>query len=151
MAAPAVAVLLRYRVHHMAETLRTVGRWLLGLFLSAAGLAHLTVQRSEFQAQVPEWFPVDVDLVVVVSGLVEIALGLALLFLTRHRVVIGWLVAGFFIIIFPGNIAQYVEGNNAFGLDTDRERLIRLFFQPLLVAWALWSTGAWRAWRSRPR
>lgn len=135
----------------MGETLRTVGRWLLGLFLSAAGIAHLSVQRSEFQAQVPEWFPIDADLVVVVSGLVEIALGLALLFLSRYRTLVGWAVAVFFVIIFPGNIAQYVEGNDAFGLDSDRERLIRLLFQPVLVAWALWSTGAWRAWRSRPQ
>jgi uncharacterized membrane protein len=84
----------------------------------------------------------------VVSGLVEIALGLALLFIVRHRTLVGWVVAAFFVIIFPGNIAHYVEGNDAFGLDTDRERLIRLFFQPVLIAWALWSTGAWRAWRS---
>lgn len=49
--------------------------------------------------------------------------------------------------IFPGNVAQYVEGTDAFGLDSDRARLVRLFFQPLLVAWALWSTGAWRYWR----
>ncbi len=132
----------------MGETSRTVGRWLLGLFLLTAGIGHLSVQRSEFQAQVPDWFPLDADFVVVVSGLVEIALGLALLFVIRHRPLVGWVVAAFFVVIFPGNIAQYVEGTNAFGLDTDRERLIRLFFQPVLIAWALWSTGAWQAWRS---
>lgn len=131
----------------MGETLRAAGRWLLGLFLLFAGIAHLTVQRSEFQAQVPEWVPVDADLVVVLSGLIEMALGLALLFLTRHRTLVGWLVAGFFVAIFPGNVAQYLEGTDAFGLDTDRERLIRLFFQPVLIAWALWSTEAWRARR----
>lgn len=136
----------------MGETLRTAGRRLLGIFLVAAGIAHLTAQRGEFQAQVPEWFPIQADLVVVISGLVEIALGLTLLFLARYRIVVGWLVAVFFVVIFPGNIAQYVEGTDAFGLDTDRARLIRLVFQPVLIAWALWSTGAWQAWRSgRPR
>ncbi|MFP5487820.1 MAG: DoxX family membrane protein [Acidimicrobiia bacterium] len=120
---------------------RDVARWLLGAALVLAGTGHLTFQREEFQAQVPEWFPVDADLVVVLSGVVEIVLGLALLLLGRYRVAVGWVVAAFFVVIFPGNVAQYVEGTDAFGLDTDTERLVRLFFQPVLVAWALWSTG----------
>lgn len=127
----------------MFESLRTPARWLLGATLVATGTAHLSVQREEFQAQVPGWFPIDADLVVVASGVVEIALGIALLFLARHKVVVGWVVAAFFVVIFPGNIAQFIEGKNAFGLDTDLERFIRLFFQPVLVAWALWSTNAW--------
>jgi uncharacterized membrane protein len=133
------------------EPLRTAGRWLLGLALIGAGTGHLTTQRKEFQAQVPDWFPLDADLVVLASGVVEIALGLSLLALPRHRVLVGWVVAGFFVVIFPGNIAQYLEGKDGFGLDTDAARLTRLFFQPVLVAWALWSTGAWRAWRSAQR
>ena len=43
-------------------------RILLGLALITAGLGHLLWSRTEFQAQVPEWFPVDADLVVVLSG-----------------------------------------------------------------------------------
>lgn len=128
----------------MTESLRTVARWLLGAALIAAGVGHLSVQRQEFQAQVPGWFPIDADLVVIVSGVVEIALGLALLLPARHKVLIGWIVAAFFVIIFPGNIAQFIEGKDAFGLDTDLERFVRLFFQPVLIVWALWSTGAWR-------
>lgn len=126
---------------------RTVARWLMGLALGAVGVAHLTVAREEFQAQVPSWTPVDADLVVVGSGVVEIALGAALLTQRTHRHKVGWLTAAFFVAIFPGNIAQYVEGTDAFGLTTDSARFRRLFFQPVLVAWALWSTGAWRAWR----
>jgi uncharacterized membrane protein len=129
------------------DALRTAGRWLLGAALAGAGLGHLTAQREEFQAQVPEWFPVDDDLVVVVSGVAEIALGAALLAWRGRRAELGWVAAGFFVVIFPGNIAQYVEGTDAFGLNTDRARLARLFFQPVLVAWALWSTGAWRELR----
>jgi uncharacterized membrane protein len=130
------------------DRIRDVGRWTLGATLVLAGVSHLTFQRDEFQAQVPGWFPLDVDAVVIASGMVEIALGIALLVLVRRRVVVGWVVAAFFIGIFPGNIAQWVDGVDAFGLDTDAKRFIRLFFQPLLVAWALWSTGAWRAWRT---
>ena len=123
---------------------RTVLRVLLGAGLLLAGTGHLTFQRQEFQAQVPLWVPLDADFVVLASGVVELLLGAALLFLGRWRVVVGLTVAAFFVAVFPGNVAQYVEHRSAFGLDTDQARFIRLFFQPLLVLWALWSTGAWR-------
>jgi uncharacterized membrane protein len=126
----------------------TLLRWLLGGALIGAGIGHLTAQREEFRAQVPGWFPVADDAVVVGSGIVELALGAALIGLPRHRVLVGTVVAVFFVVIFPGNIAQWVEGTDAFGLDTDAKRFARLFFQPLLVVWALGSTGAWSAWRS---
>lgn len=128
---------------------RTVGRVLLGGLLALAGTTHLTVAREEFQAQVPSWVPVDADLVVVGSGVVEIALGAALVVAPRrYRPWVGAAAAAFFVAIFPGNVAQYVEGNDGFGLDTDAKRLARLPFQGLLVLWALWSTGAWRTWRA---
>ncbi len=129
--------------------IRTSARWLLGAVLLFAGTAHLTFARDEFVAQVPSWLPLPVDVTVVASGIVEIALGLALVVLGRFRVVVGWIVAAFFVVIFPGNIEQFVRGTDAFGLDTDLARGVRLLFQPLLVTWALWSTGAWRAWRTR--
>lgn len=126
-----------------------LARILLGLALTAAGVGHLTVLRAEFQAQVPPWLPLPVDLVVVGSGVVEILLGLGLILLWRARwpMAVGWAAALFFLAIFPGNIAQFTEGRDGFGLDDDVARGIRLLFQPVLVAWALWSTGAWSAWR----
>ncbi|MBB3157660.1 putative membrane protein [Microbacterium proteolyticum] len=130
---------------------RTLARWLLGAALVFTGTAHLSFARDEFVAQVPSWLPLPVDATVVASGVVEIALGLALLVLRRQRVAVGWIVAAFFVAIFPGNIEQFVRGTDAFGLDTDLARGIRLLFQPLLVVWALWSTGAWKAWRTRRR
>jgi uncharacterized membrane protein len=131
----------------MHDRLRTAARLVLGLALAYAGASHLWWAREEFRAQVPDWLPLDVDLVVVASGVVEIVLGAALVLLPRHRVVLGWLTAAFFVAIFPGNISQFVDGDDAFGLDSDLARAVRLLFQPLLVAWALWSTGAWRSWR----
>jgi uncharacterized membrane protein len=126
------------------ENLKKVFRILfqaaLGVFLLYAGTLHLTTRRSEFQAQVPSWLPVDADFVVIASGVVEIALGLSLLILRKWRRQVGILTAIFFVLIFPGNIWQYIDGIDAFGLDTDRDRFIRLFFQPVLVLWALWST-----------
>ena len=123
---------------------------LLGGFLVLAGLGHLSVQRQEFLAQVPVWLPIDGDLVVVISGIVEIILGAGLIILPgRYRVIVGWATAAFFVIIFPGNISQFVNRIDAFGLNSDLSRFIRLFFQPILVIWALWSTGAWQAWVNR--
>jgi uncharacterized membrane protein len=125
-----------------------VFRILLGLFLLITGTAHLSFLRMEFLAQVPNWVPLDRDLVVILSGIAELILGAGLITLPgMYRVINGWLVAVFFVAIFPGNISQYLNGIDAFGLTTERARFIRLFFQPVLVAWALWSTGAWRAWR----
>ena len=123
---------------------RTLARWLLGAALVFAGTAHLTFARDEFVAQVPSWLPLPVDVTVVASGIVEIALGLSLVILRRRRVAVGWIVAAFFVAIFPGNISQLVTRTSAFGLDTDAKRWLRLPFQPLLVFVALWSTGAWR-------
>ena len=121
----------------------------LGLFLAFAGTSHLTFARDEFQAQVPDWVPLDKDTVVLLSGIAEVGLGSALALLPSRRIPVGLAAAAFFIAIFPGNISQYVTQTDGFGLDTDQKRLIRLFFQPLLVVWALWSTGAWRAIRNR--
>jgi uncharacterized membrane protein len=131
--------------------MRTAARILLGLLLLIAGAAHLTFAREEFQAQVPTWLPLDADLVVLASGVIELALGAALIVARRHRALVGWMTAAFFVAILPGNVAQWVEGRDAFGLDTDEARLARLFFQPVLVVWALWSTGAWGAWQDRRR
>jgi uncharacterized membrane protein len=124
-----------------------VGRLLLGLMLVNSGVAHLTYLRQPFHAQVPPWVPLNPDLVVVLSGYVEIILGLSLVGLYRVKAHMGIIAALFFVAVFPGNIAQYTEHRAAFGLETDTARLVRLFFQPVLVAWALWSTGAWRAIR----
>ena len=128
----------------MSQLARTTARVLLGTAMVGAGVLHLTTQRQEFRAQVPTWFPLDEDLTVIASGAVEIALGAAFVALPTRRRLVGGLLAAFFVAIFPGNIAQYVEGTDAFGLDTDRARLVRLFFQPLLVLWALWAGSVLR-------
>lgn len=124
------------------EIIRNAMQVLLGAALMYAGISHLTTSRLEFQAQVPNWVPLSADFVVLASGVVEILLGLSLASL-KYRKEVGIATALFFIAIFPGNISQYINGIDAFGLDSDRDRAIRLLFQPLLVIWALWSTGAW--------
>lgn len=128
----------------LGSWLRAISQVGLGLFLASAGYSHLTVSRLAFQAQVPTWLPLDPDFVVLASGVVEILLGVALLLLWRIRAYVGLVVALFFIAIFPGNINQFVNGIDAFGLNTDMARGVRLLFQPVLVLWALWATGAMR-------
>lgn len=120
---------------------RTIGRVALGAFMVFAGIGHLTFARTEFQAQVPEFVPLPPDVTVLLSGVVEIILGAALILLKKRRTLVGLLLAGFFVVVFPGNLAQWVHHRDAFGLNTDEARLTRLFFQPILIFWALWSTG----------
>ena len=130
---------------NVISALKPLLQLLLGAFLTSAGISHLGSNRTEFLAQVPTWLPLNADFVVVASGIVEITLGISLItttfILTQYRKKVGIVVAIFFILIFPGNINQYVNNIDAFGLDTDQKRLIRLFFQPLLVIWALWVSG----------
>ncbi|ADO72247.1 DoxX family protein [Stigmatella aurantiaca] len=130
-------------------TAQSAARGLLGTFMTAAGTGHLTFARSPFQAQVPDWVPMDKDTVVLLSGVVEIGLGLSLIFNTRHKVPMGLGLAVFFALVFPGNLHQYAKRISAFGLDTDTKRFVRLFFQPVLMGWALWSTGAWKVLRQK--
>jgi uncharacterized membrane protein len=133
------------------KALGVISQMTLGAVLLAAGTGHLTKQREEFQAQVPEWFPADPDLVVVVSGVVELALGAALVATWKQpaRALVGTAAAAFFVAVFPGNIGQYTGHVDAFGLDTDTKRAVRLVFQPVLVAWALASTDAVQVFRER--
>jgi uncharacterized membrane protein len=136
---------------NQAETslIQNIFRIILAIFMIYAGFSHLTFNRIDFQAQVPDWVPLSKDLVVILSGIVEMGLGLGLAFWKKERVKFGWALALFFILVFPGNVAQYVDGKDAFGvLDSDGARLRRLFFQPVLIVWALWSSGAYKAWKT---
>lgn len=127
--------------------MKRVLRYVLAAFMGVAGIGHFVAWES-FLAQVPPWMPWP-RAVIVVSGVIEIAFALGLVLARRRLPVVGWLLAGFFVVIFPGNISQYLTGTAAFGLDTDAARAVRLLFQPVLVVWALWCTGAWRARRQR--
>lgn len=130
---------------------RSIARVVLGGGLIFAGVGHLTVNRIDFQAQVPDWVALDKNVVVILSGLVEIALGVALIFVRRHRALLGLATGLFFIAVFPGNISQFIDGDDAFGLNSDSARRNRLFFQPVLVAWAWWSTDAFSVIRRSGR
>lgn len=124
-------------------------RTLFGLFLIFTGTGHLTFMRTAFLAQVPNWVPMHPDTVVVLSGVVELVLGLALIFLYNQQTIVGWIVALFLVAVFPGNIAQLVNHNYAFGLNSDALLWLRLLLQPILIALVFWSTGAWHQWKNK--
>ena len=127
-------------------------RIILGAFMLYAGIGHLTFLRAEFQAQVPTWLASSenfMDIIVLASGAVEIAFGALMILGGKLKVKTGIALAVFYVLIFPGNINQYVNEIDAFGLNTDNQRLIRLFFQPLIILWALWSTGAIKFLKNR--
>lgn len=122
--------------------MKTLIRIALGLFMILAGIGHLTYARETFQAQVPDWIPLSKDFTVLASGVVEILLGLAMVFLVKKKKYAGLALAIFFVLVFPGNISQYLEHRDGFGLDTDTKRLVRLLFQPVLIFLAIYSTDA---------
>ncbi|MBB6126078.1 DoxX family protein [Mucilaginibacter lappiensis] len=124
------------------ENIKEIARILLGTSLIFAGISHITFARKDFKAQVPDWVPLKKDDTVVYSGIVEIALGSALVFTPeKHKRKVGKIAAAFFIGVFPGNISQFTHKRSAFGLNSDNKRFVRLLFQPMLVYWAIKSTG----------
>lgn len=135
----------------MSKVFRNIAQVVLGAALAFAGFKHLTSSRLEFQAQVPTILKSQADFIVLASGVVEISLGLGLIALWKYRVQIGALTALFFTAVFWGNISQYLNHTDAFGLNSDTSRFIRLLFQPPLVMWALLSSGAWAKWRQSRR
>ncbi|MGC5222942.1 DoxX family protein [Micromonospora sp. DT81.3] len=123
---------------------RGIALWALGGLLGVAGATHLTWGRRGYRIVVPDWATaltrLDKDAIVVGSGVVELMLAGALVALPRERTRIGWLVAAFFVAVFPGNFHQWQTGRSAPLLRTDRARFVRLLLQPVLVAWAIWGT-----------
>ena len=116
----------------------------MGLMMIVAGIGHLTFVRKTFQVQVPDFVPFSKDFTVLVSGVVEILLGLSLLFAGKKKKQLGLFLAIFFVLIFPGNIHQYTEKLDGFGLNTDAKRLGRLFMQPVLIALVFYATDGWK-------
>lgn len=140
-------IIEKIQTENKSTTAQNIGRFLLGSFLTYTGIGHATFLRKEFLAQVPPWLPLEPDTVVLLSGVAEIGLGLSLILVSKQRKKVGWATAAFFMAVFPGNIAQLVEHRDAFGLNSDTARWLRLPLQPALIFLALWSTGAWQSWR----
>ena len=118
--------------------LRAFGRAAIAAILLVAGFGHFNSVDS-FRAQVPPFLP-NPELIIYVSGVVELLLATALLLARQHRATVGLVAAAFFVVVFPGNISQFVTHTDAFGLNTDVARFVRLLFQPVLIWLSIWST-----------
>lgn len=124
--------------------IRALARWILALALGAIGIVHFVSTRG-FRVVVPDWATkatrLDKDAIVIASGAAEVALAVGLLALPKERGRMGVATAAFFVAVFPGNVHQWRTHRSTPGLDTEVRRFGRLFLQPLLVLWALWSTA----------
>ena len=117
-------------------------RLLLGFVLVIAGTAHLTFARESFLAQLPTWLPLPPDATVLLSGTFEISLGLAFIAVVKYQRQVGIAAALFFMLVFPGAVANFIEHADVNGFTSEFARGIRLVLDPLLAVWALWSTRA---------
>jgi uncharacterized membrane protein len=127
---------------------RAIARWTIAAGLVVAGIAHF-VALDAFLMLLPSWVPWP-EVIVLLTGVMEVAFGAALVAVPpgEGRRSVGWALAAFLVVVFVGNISQAVSGADVFGLDTDVERWGRPAFQPLLIAWALWSTDAMPRWNA---
>lgn len=133
-------------------TIKNIARIVLGIIMLGAGILHMTTLRQEFQDLVPQSLTTDdqiKDFLVLASGVAEILLGLATIFWIKQMPKVGIALALFLVLVFWGNIAQFINHIDAFNLDTDEKRFIRLLFQPPLILWALWSTNALTYFKKR--
>ena len=105
-----------------------------------AGVAHL-VGPDPFVQHLPGWVP-GRELLVLLTGLIEIGLGFALVGPPARRGATGRVLALYLVAVWPANVYVAVAGVDVDGLPGGRYPWIRLPFQVLFIAWALWSTGA---------
>ena len=117
----------------------------LGLIMIYIGIAHLSFRRIEFQAQVPSWLTSDesfVDMIVLISGYIEIIFGVLMVWGGKFKAKTGLVLGVFYVLVFPGNINQYIHEIDGLRMYSNNERFPRFLFQPVLIFWALWSTNA---------
>ena len=104
----------------------------------AAGVAHLAGPEP-FVQHLPDWVPAR-EALVYLSGVVEIGLGLALVTFADRRAAAGRLLTLFLVAVWPANVYVAVAGVDVDGQPGGAYAWIRLPFQALFIAWALWST-----------
>ncbi len=106
-----------------------------------SGYGHLFLASDEIELLVPTWSPLSPKAMVIVTGYIEIIIGLAFIFIRRKVHLIGWILVVFLILVFPGNLYQYNNDIDALGLNTSGKRLARLFLQPIIILWVLYVSG----------
>lgn len=124
--------------------LRRGSLWLMALLYVAAGVNHFVSTRF-YEQIMPPWIPWHLPLVYL-SGVAEIALGLALL-VPRLRRLAAWGIIALLVAVFPANVHMamnevLIDGEVA---GPPWALWLRLPLQAVLIAWAYLHT------RSAPR
>ena len=115
---------------------KTLSRYLLGVFFIAAGLNHFW-HTAFYVTIMPPWLPWHLALVYI-SGAAEIGLGALLLF-SRWQLLAGWGLIALAVAVFPANIHMALHPE-LFPQFTPTGLWLRLPLQFVLIAWAYWST-----------
>jgi uncharacterized membrane protein len=111
----------------------------LALAIVFAGFSHFA-QSEPFVQHLPDWVPAP-EALVYITGVIEIALGVALLLARTHRVAVGQLLAAYLVAVLPANIYVAVADVDVDGQPGGVYTWIRLPLQGLFIAWALISTA----------
>jgi uncharacterized membrane protein len=119
---------------------RTSFRIILALIYLIAGIAHLR-SPSGFLRITPNWVP-SPELVIALTGICEIAGGIALAFIPYLRKAAGWGLAAYAVCVFPANINHAINDIAIGGTHMSWwYHGPRLMFQPVFAWWALWVGG----------
>jgi uncharacterized membrane protein len=122
------------------EKARAVMRWLMAAFYIAAGTGHL-IRPEAFLPIVPDFVPLPRE-TILITGLCELAGAVALL-TPRLRKLAGIMLALYALGVWPANIKHALEGIDLPPIpDTWWYHGPRLAFQPVLMWWALFCSGA---------
>jgi len=117
---------------------RSAGRVGLAVGMAFAGIAHLAMP-TPFLQHLPPWTPAA-EAIIFVTGSIEIGLGAALLWRQPWRQRAGLALAAYLVAVFPGNVYVAVAEVDVDGQPGGWYPWLRLPFQALFIAWALWST-----------
>ena len=120
----------------------TASQRALAAFFTFTGTMHFVIPR-QYEATVPGYVRVPAREAVIVSGLAEIAGGLAVLAPATRRPFARWWLLALLVAVFPANVHMAVSPEQVRGLDLDRvprwALWARLPLQPLCMWWV------WRA------
>lgn len=120
---------------------RTLFRWVMSVSMLAMGVLHFTAE-SFFVQIMPPQLPAPVFLVRL-SGVIEAALGLALIPVATRRLA-GYGLVALYIAVFPANIYMAVANVQLQGMPawfpqpSPLALWLRLPMQLVFIAWALW-------------
>ena len=116
--------------------IKTLLRWLLTIFMVAAGANHFLAPDT-YVAMVPAELPAPLALVYI-SGVAEILGGLGLILPATRRLA-AWGLVALYVAVFPANVNMAINHLHLGTSEVPAWALwARLPLQAVLIAWAWW-------------